>query len=64
MTGGAWPVEYAGRHIAGGVKPEQVTASVRVPVRACGDRVVCVQWDAFHELILMDELSRCGAGVF
>eukprot|EP00026_Physarum_polycephalum_P002369 Phypoly_transcript_02375.p1 GENE.Phypoly_transcript_02375~~Phypoly_transcript_02375.p1 ORF type:complete len:492 (+),score=67.09 Phypoly_transcript_02375:69-1544(+) len=39
---GFWPTQYAGHHIAGGVKPEE--------------------FDVFHELIILDELSRCGSG--
>ena len=40
--GPPWPTEYAGSHVAGGIKPEE--------------------FDSFHELILLDEVARCGSG--
>jgi len=44
VVGKKWPLQWAGSHIAGGVKPEE--------------------YDAFHELICIDEICRSGsAGV-
>ncbi len=68
VVGPPWPVAYAGP--APEVRMTRATAhgaKARPPVRALTQRHFLLQpprqgFDAFHELILIDEICRCGSG--